>query len=110
MEKARARGYDPGAIESMARSRPDGTRLTWRLTPFPSGVVVPFVIDWGETIHPSRSAPTGVTLKSLRIEHPDPGSVEPSLNALGLDIPIGLGPRAALIAELETPVGPRELR
>ncbi len=39
VERARARGYDPGAIESMERVRPDGIRL---LTRPPSSFVVPY--------------------------------------------------------------------
>jgi len=31
--RAIARGFDPGAPRSMSRRRPDGTLLTWRLTP-----------------------------------------------------------------------------
>jgi len=36
VERARARRYDPGAIESMERVRPDGIRLRWRPTRPPS--------------------------------------------------------------------------
>jgi glyoxalase-like protein len=111
--KARATGYDPGPIESMERLRLDGTALQWRLTSMPfshSSFVVPFVIDWGASSHPSESAPAGVALVALRIEHPDPVGIQAALGALQLDVPVAHGPEPALIAVLDTPRGRFELR
>jgi Glyoxalase-like domain len=111
--EARAAGYDPGPIDSMERLRPDGTVLQWRLTstPFsPSRFVVPFVIDWGGSSHPSETAPAGVALVALRIEHPDPASIQPALGALHVAVPVAHGPKPALIAALDTPRGRIELR
>src|SRR3954454_14253855 len=55
---ARARGYDPGEAYPMSRRTPDGTLLSWRLTDsdaaHPSGLV-PFLIDWGSSRHPTAS-------------------------------------------------------
>ena len=110
---ARAAGYDPGPIESMERLRPDGITLQWRLTsmPFsPSRFVLPFLIDWGASSHPSETAPAGVELVALRIEHPDPAGIHPALGALHLDVPVAHGPKPALIAVLDTPRGRFELR
>jgi hypothetical protein len=110
--EARGAGYDPGPIESMERLRLDGTKLKWRLTSrahFPSSFVLPFVIDWGASSHPSQSAPAGVTLVGLRIQHPDPHSIQSALSALHLDVPVAQAPEAALIALLDTPRGRIEL-
>lgn len=112
-ERARARGYDPGQVVAMSRQRPDGVRLAWRLTrepPRPAGLLVPFLIDWGDTEHPSRSSPSGLTLVELRGEHPDPGSVLPTLAALGVELPVDPGPEPALVARLATPRGELVLR
>jgi len=111
--EAQGAGYDPGPIESMERLRPDGTTLQWRLTstPFsPSRFVVPFVIDWGASSHPSESAPAGVALIALRIEHPDLATIRPALDALHVAVPVAHGPKPALIAVLDTPRGRIELR
>ena len=54
-----ARGYDPGAPRAMSRRSPDGTILTWRLTPGandPADGLVPFLIDWGSTAHPTAGS------------------------------------------------------
>ena len=37
--------------------------------------LVPFLIDWKDSPHPSASTPQGCTLVSLRGEHPDPAAV-----------------------------------
>jgi Glyoxalase-like domain len=91
----------------MTRARPDGVVLHWRLTSGqrPGDGLVPFLIDWGESEHPSSSAPAGCTLVSLRGEHPEPGRIAAWLAALDLDLPLAAGPRPALYAELDTPRG-----
>lgn len=109
---ARSRGYDPGAARDMARLRGDGVRLAWRLTPPPGTVpeVVPFVIAWGDTEHPSRSAARGARLQSFTATHPDPAGVRTRLAALDVtDLPVGRGPAPALRALVETPSGTVEL-
>jgi Glyoxalase-like domain len=116
--RARERGYDPGDVNAMSRARPDGVLLEWRLTSGGGGGLgtdgsvglVPFLIDWGETEHPALSTPTGCTLVSLRAEHPDPGAVLESLEALGVELAVEVGPVAALIATIDTPRGRIELR
>ncbi|MDH4170782.1 MAG: VOC family protein, partial [Acidimicrobiia bacterium] len=55
--RLRASGFDPGEPVTMSRTTPAGEELNWRLT-FPiAGVgALPFVIDWGDTESPARSA------------------------------------------------------
>ncbi len=72
--------------------------------------LVPFFIDWGASPHPARSAPEGVSLLALRGEHPYPSGVCSILRALGIDLPVTKGERAALIAVLEGPKGTVELK
>jgi hypothetical protein len=110
---ARARGYDPGDVRQMSRRRPDGSLLQWRLTRHdadPGRLVVPFLIDWGDSPHPSETAPAGVRLVELRGEHPDPAIVREALAALGATLAVDEGPEPALVATLDTPRGRIELR
>jgi hypothetical protein len=112
---ARKRGYDPGDVREMSRRRPDGSLLEWRLTrqeqePGPDHLVVPFLIDWGSSPHPTGTAPEGVRLVELRAEHPDPARVRAALAALGATLEVGEGPEPALIATLDTPRGRVVLR
>ena len=112
VRRARESGYEPGEVTEFGRERPDGRRLTWRLTFPPSGGdgLVPFLIDWGDTPHPSGDAPGGCSLVSLRAEHPEPEGVSAMLRALGVELALARGPAAALIATLDTPNGRVELR
>jgi len=114
-EAARARmaGVRLGPVEEGGRKLPDGRLLSWKFTDPHIQVadgLVPFLIDWGTSPHPSATAPQGITLLALRAEHPNPAGVRPLVRALGLNLPVTKGPRAALIAGLETPKGFVELR
>jgi hypothetical protein len=111
--RARDRGFDPGPIHAMSRRRPDGVLLEWHLTRHdedPGRVVVPFLIDWGSSPHPSKASPTGVTLVELRAEHPSPDDLRRALAALGADVAVDEAPEPALIATLDTPKGRVVLR
>jgi len=108
---ARGHGYDPGDVVDGHRAEPGGTVLRWRMT---SGELAdglaPFLISWGDTEHPARSAPSGLTLEAFRIEHPDPPSLLPALTALGADAEIMPAAAAALVARLSGPNGSMVLR
>jgi Glyoxalase-like domain len=104
--KARSRGYDPGEVASMQRAAPTGAVLRWRLTlGAVAGGLVPFLISWGDTEHPARSAPRGLILESFHLEHPDPASLAPPLNALGADAELRPAAARALIARFSGPNG-----
>jgi hypothetical protein len=108
---SRAAGYDPGAAIEMTRTSADGATLRWRLTLNAlEGGVVPFLIDWSEAQHPASSAPSGLLLSELVIEHPEPISVETTLHALGADVVVKPAAAPALVAHLTGPHGTRELR
>ncbi|MGC9439417.1 VOC family protein [Streptomyces sp. WG5] len=102
---ARARGHDPGAVRPMSRRRADGTLLEWRLTDgaHPSGLV-PFLIDWGTTPHPSAGLPL-TPLRALTATAPDPARIRPLLSALGTALPLTAGP-TGLGCTVDTPRGP----
>jgi Glyoxalase-like domain len=108
---AQRQGYDPGPVADGQRVAPAGTRLRWRATA--SAVaddLVPFLICWGDTEHPARSAPQGLSLQSLQIEHPDPLSLTPALMALGAGIDVIPAAAPALVATLSGPAGTSILR
>lgn len=110
---ARERGYDPGEVVSMSRERPDGETLRWRIAlrrDRPGGGIVPFILDWGETPHPSRDMPSGGTLAGVRAEHPEPESLTPALRALDFDLDVTRGGAPAIIAKIESKRGVVELR
>ncbi len=107
------RGVALGRISSGSRTRPDGVQLSWQLTdpqPLIGDGIIPFFIDWGDSPHPAQSAATGASLVSLRAEHPDATHVGRMLAALGLELTVTNGSRAALIATIDGPRGRVELR
>jgi len=102
-----------GAVQDGRRARPDGTVLTWRLTdPYamPLSGVVPFLISWGDTPHPSGAAPVAGTLRALRVEHPQPERVRSALEVLGAPVRVDRAAAAALVATIATERGSIELR
>lgn len=109
--EARSRGYDPGEVEDGQRVEPAGTVVRWRAAyrPLADGLV-PFLICWGGTEHPARSAPHGLILTSVQIEHPDPPSLTPPLMALGADVEVRPAKVPALVAHLSGPDGSKVLR
>jgi len=111
--EARAAGFDAGAVREMSRMTPDGQRLEWRLTlrdePAGDGLV-PFLIDWGATPHPSANCAPGCRLVRLSAEHPDPAPVGRMLAALGESLDVREGPAPALVAIIQSPRGEAVLR
>ena len=111
---ARSHGYDPGEIADGQRIASAGTVLRWRATgSAAAGDLIPFLISWGDTEHPARSAPQGLSLQSFQIEHPDPASLTPALMALGAGIdviPVAPAAAPALVATLSGPAGTKVLR
>lgn len=105
-------GFDPGRARSMSRIRPDGVRLEWRLaTPPPNehAGTQPFLIEWGDTPHPSASLPPGCVLESLTVVGPHHEALRRLFGALGLGIGVEATDRPMLSATLTTPNGTLEL-
>jgi hypothetical protein len=110
---AARQGIQLGPARSMSRVRPDGVELRWRLTDGRAMLadgLAPFFIDWGASPHPASTAVVGPRLVALHGEHPDPPRVHEILQVLDVVIPVGLGERPSLVAELQSPLGRIELR
>lgn len=109
----RAFGIDRGVPLSASRMTPDGL-LEWQITVRDDGQrlfdgALPTLIQWG-AVHPApRMAPSSITLRSLRLCHPEADRLRAALDALGLLRPdrlsVEAGP-ARLEALLDTPRGP----
>jgi hypothetical protein len=110
---AAERGVKLGPVIPGSRRRPDGIVLAWRYTD-PNTVVadriVPFLIDWGTSPHPSATAAAGATLVAVRAEHPDPERVRQTLDVLGLDLRVQKGAAPAIVATIDGRRGRVELR
>ncbi|MEI8240619.1 MAG: VOC family protein [Actinomycetota bacterium] len=108
--EAAAAGISVGHAASMSRRRPDGVLLEWQLTPphldDPHHGVLPFLIDWQQSPHPTTSLSHEATLTTLRLTHPQPNLVRTFIDILGGDprIEVAAGP-AAIQAHIHTPNG-----
>ena len=101
-------GVDLGKVLSGSRTKPDGTALSWKMTDLLSnreGGIIPYFINWGDSLHPAESAPSGCVLKQLKAKHPNPHRIRAILGALDLEILIEKGKEFELIATIETSRG-----
>jgi hypothetical protein len=104
LRRAAAAGIELGTVGGGSRKRPDGSLLSWQLTDpdvDPSGGILPFFIDWGDSPHPADSLPSVGRCRSLRAEHPDAANRRQEIAVLGLELAVSFGERSRLIAELE---------
>jgi hypothetical protein len=102
-----------GPVESGSRRNPDGSEICWQLTdPYamPMNGAVPFLIDWGETVHPSAVVPPGGQLAELVIEHPEADSVRRALSVLGAAVEVTYGDNFRISAKIEAKYGSITLR
>lgn len=103
-------GIDLGPIAAMTRLRPDGVQLDWRLTfpllDAPHHGILPFLIDWLESPHPTDSLPHDAHLTTLHLAHPHPEFVHAVLGEIGHSraIEVRYG-SPGLWAEVRTPRG-----
>jgi hypothetical protein len=111
--RARDRGHDPGSPRAMSRRTGEGDTLQWRLalrdTPAYGGLV-PFLIDWGVTPHPTSRGLPRVELVSLTGHHPDPAAVGSALDALDVELTVLPARDAALSLRVRGVHGEVELR
>ncbi len=99
---ARERGFDPGMVLDLKRAEPTGAVISWQLTlrPEPAGDgLVPFVIDWGDALHPASQGQAACRLESFSAQHPEPAAIEQALAALdvALDLEHAAVPRLTAV-------------
>ena len=71
-----------------------------------AGTLVPFFIEWATPSHPADHAPTGLRLKTLHAETPQPAALRAVLEALDVKLKVRKADVARLVAVLDTPNGP----
>lgn len=98
-------GIALGPVDSGRREKPDGSIVSWELTdPYtrPLSGAVPFLIDWGDTAHPSMVVPSGGRLVELVVTHPDADAVRSALSVVGAPVRVEAGDRFQLSATIRT--------
>lgn len=114
--RARLAGHQFGDILEGSRVTESGLLLEWSLTNPMSRLkdgIVPFLIDWGLSPHPSDACTKGCILRRLSLLHPDPESVRAIFSEIGLRLSESLRvTRAAcpgMVATIQTPRGEIEI-
>ena len=105
LERARNNGLELGEVSAGSRARPDGQTLRWQLTDpraNPGDGIIPFFIDWGDSVHPAQELPEAGILWSLEAQHPEANRVQSHLRLLGLGLSVHPGPQPALLARIRT--------
>ena len=90
-----------------SRQSPAGL-LRWTLS-FPTDDehgAIAFLIDWGDTPHPSRTVTGGLELASLDLTHPEPDRIAALYAAMGCNLAVSPG-SARWSATLRGPTGER---
>jgi len=72
--------------------------------------LIPFLIDWGDSPHPSATVAAGCRLISLEVQHPNPKEVNDVYKALNITLAANNGDSAMIFANVDTPQGVVNLR
>jgi hypothetical protein len=114
----RALGHAAGTPQAASRQTPRGL-LAWQIGLRPDGQrllqgLLPTLIEWGVQHPEGNLADKGVALQQLQLLHPDAEALQTALQVLGLDgnpaLQVAQAPTPALVAHLQTPKGPVQLR
>ena len=108
VELFRATILPDAAVESGARTRPDGCEIRWRQVGFLTltRIDVPFVIEWAPgSAHPAADVTTGCRLIGVDVVSPDLDSLKAVYQQLDVGARLLAGPQRSLKAVLDTPLG-----
>jgi hypothetical protein len=102
---SRALAAGLGVRPSKANSRvtPQGHTLRWQGLYLDHELyrgLVPFYIDWMDSMHPSATAPAGAVVQDVFVAHPQPEGLRTIYAVLDLDIPVHAGNRPAIVVTL----------
>jgi hypothetical protein len=107
VHRVRAAGLRAEPV-AMSRRTPAGDTLRWRIAFVEGhglGRVVPFVIDWLDTPHPTTTMATQGRLVAVALAHPLANEVRRVLATIGVAVPVDDGPVATVHATVEGPAG-----
>ena len=106
--RAAAAGLTGGALVPGGRVKPDGKRLDWicwGLRDHGFGSLVPFFIDWCDSVHPALSAPRGGRIAQFEVRTPERDRLRAIFEVLELDIPVVEAASPGVVAVLESKRG-----
>lgn len=106
--QAKAAGISSQAPVAMSRTRADGVRLAWEILYLDApewGDLMPFLIDWKGSPHPSETSPGGCTLLDFTVLHPNAADLSALYEKLGVNVPVRAALSPGFVLRLNTPNG-----
>lgn len=97
-----------GCIENGSRQRTDGSNLTWGIImplPQPTIELLPFMVDWKDSVHPTADLEEHCQLISMQATHPSPTHIQKTLNQLNAPLQVSQGDNICLQAIIDCPRG-----
>ena len=97
-----------GNIKSGMRAKQDGSILKWQLSiplPEPMVEVTPFLIDWGESVHPTTSLEPACKLVSMVLKHPYHTEIQEVMENINLDFKLEKGEQPSISIVVDSPNG-----
>ena len=97
-----------GEIFTGSRQKTDGSTLRWSMAlplATPAVEVLPFMVDWKDSVHPTESLEAGCELLRLEITHPKPFPILTALRDLKVEMHVREGATSTLKAVIDTPNG-----
>lgn len=101
--RALAAGLAVRPSKANSRVAPQGHTLRWQGLYLDHDLyrgLVPFYIDWMDSVHPSATVPAGAVVQDIVVVHPQPEGLRTIYAALGIDIAVQAGNRPALVVTL----------
>lgn len=95
-------------VKHVSRQHPTLGLLEWELLMIPKhefGCLVPFLIDWGDSTHPTEVLEHRCTLNHVRITSPELADLMKVAAWLGIDASYSDGHEAKLEFLIDTPIG-----
>lgn len=107
-KKMRQADINIGDLQQGQRRLPSGPLLKWELSD-PEACeqdgLIPFFIDWLDSIHPATPLPQSCKLLELSIQHPQADQIAEKLKQVGIAIKSKNQQTAKICARLQTPHG-----
>ncbi len=95
-------------VSSISRQHPTLAMLKWEILLLPLhdyGCLVPFLIDWGDSTHPTELLEHDCTLRNVRISTPDLPNMMKIVSWLGIDAEFAESSEPKLEFRIDTPKG-----
>ena len=105
---AKDHGVSLGEISAGSRHRSDGSLLQWRLinpTSAPGVDVIPFWVDWQDSVYPTQSLTHECQLLDLSLSHPHPASILGLFKTWNLTVNVTKADSSVITLTLQTPRG-----